>query len=73
MSIFAFPRLQNFLGEQVRVDDSNDVALLVHDRKCEKFVKDKEFARVEDGSCRRNSHHAPHHDIGEHCLQLRGE
>src|SRR5206468_2720794 len=60
-SILCVACFQNFLGKQIRVDDSNHAALFVNDRESEEFVEHEELARVEHRCVRRNSHDAPHH------------
>ena len=73
MSIFAFTRLQNFLGKQIRVDHADDVALLVHNGEGEKLVEHKEFASVQDGCVGRNGNDALHHDLAQLCFQRCGQ
>ena len=71
--ILSIACFQNFLGKQVRVDDSNHAALLVHDRESEEFIKHEELARVEHRCLRRNSHNAPHHHFANRGFQWRGQ
>src|SRR5882724_845033 len=69
MSVLALTRLQNFFGEKVRVDDADDTALFVDDRKREKFVEHKKLARLEDGGSRGNSHDTRHDDLSQRCFK----
>ena len=71
--ILSIACFQNFLGKQVRVDDPNHAALLVHHRESEEFVKHEELTRVEHRCLRWNSHNALHHHFAERGLQRRGQ
>src|SRR5436305_7255748 len=43
--------LEHFGGEQTDIDNADDVTVGIDNWEREEFIKDKEFACIEDGSC----------------------
>ena len=63
ISILTFAGLQNFLREQIRIDDSDDAASFVNHGKGEKFVEHEELASIQNGGRRGNSDNAWNHHV----------
>ena len=73
LSIFAFARLKDFVGKKARVDNADDVAMLVNHWEGEKFVEDEKFAGIKHGCARGNGNDATHHDLTQSRLESRGQ
>src|SRR2546430_7227697 len=73
MSIFAFARLKDFLGKKARVDNSDDMAMLIHHWKGEEFVEHEKLAGVEHGRACGNGDNATDHDLTQRCVERRGQ
>src|SRR5437588_12334346 len=70
--IFAFPGLQNFFSEKVRVGDAHDVPFFVSHWERGKLVEHEEFARIESSRIRWKSHEAWGRDRARRQFEGRG-
>src|SRR6266404_9655194 len=60
-SFVSFLALKNALHENIRVDNSNDATLHIHQGKRQKFVEHEKFAGFKNGRFRWQGDHARHH------------
>src|SRR5207249_2052420 len=73
LSIFAFAHLKNFFGKKARVDNADDVAVLVNHWEGKEFVEHEKFAGIKHGCARGNGNDATHHDLVQRRVERRGQ
>ena len=63
--------LGDLVGVQIDVHDTEQAPALIDHRERQEAVLDEEFARLQNGSSRRQGHHLAHHDLGHRLFRHR--
>src|SRR4051812_12690373 len=72
-ALVVFAALDQFLGEKIYINDTDDFPFRIDDRKGEELVENKKFARFKNRGRRRNGRDTFNHDLVEPAFQRCGQ